>query len=630
MAKFSSISVSNFMSIAKADLSYKDSGLVLVLGENLDSSTSNSNFSGKTNLMTEALSWALFGKGTKEVRPDGRMISSYSADSVIRTGHSSCEVAVEFSVGKDKYILYRTRSPGNPGLSLLRSTGGEFEDVSKPTVIETQKEIESVVGFNHATFTQTFFFGKGSARFSTATDSDRKDILEQVLGLGGISTALRKTNKRLRKAETEVGEKEHELREAESSLDIQKAKLSEAKKHHESWVSNVQDTIKSKKKSYKDIVDSINSDEVEKDSIQKEIDLDNRALSEANLEGLKHRLGQLEIEIRSGESESKVITRQVGDLTVRFKRLSQLKDSDCPVCGSLVTEESSESVKSNIIQELANLEIQDDTISESRKASLEEKKELETQIREVTDLRDIVREKRVVLGQLEKSIKDKTSRAGELQGEISDLANSDKEILVKINEHEEKCKDCEKLVDKKRKLLSESKSRADDLRFWSEGFGNRGIKYMMIREVLPFLTSKTNEYLSILAGPEYKVELLPESFTSKGETQTKLDVNIQLGDTPGYHAASGGERQRIDFCVSLALQSLQTLCSGASCNLFVLDEPFESIDETGVEGLIDLLKTFAEEHRVAIYVITHLDSLQSHFDNVLKVVKENGVSRMQV
>ncbi len=108
----------------------------------------------------------------------------------------------------------------------------------------------------------------------------------------------------------------------------------------------------------------------------------------------------------------------------------------------------------------------------------------------------------------------------------------------------------------------------------------------------------------------------------------KFDIKIRTEGGEGYHSCSGGQRSRINFAIALALQSLQA-SRGTRVDLFVCDEPFESVDEAGIDGIIKVLNTFAEEHDLCIYVITHLDGLKSRFRNILEVVKARGVSTIE-
>ena len=629
MLKFKNIRIENFLSIEDQLFYYAESGLTLVLGENKDNSESNSNFSGKTNIMTEALSWVLFGKGTKEIKPDGKKIESYTSDSVIRSGGGSCRVSLVFSIEDKKYYLERRRENGDPKLELWHVTL-ENIDLSKPTTPETQKLIEKLIGFTHATFTQTFFFGKGSARFSLATDSERKNTLEQVLQMGAISEALKKAKGKLEVLDKEWVTHEKELIEINTKMARAEGMVSASEISLKSWKEGSSNDIAARHKEHEETLVEHALECVECERIEVELHENQKEFKALNLGGIEFDIGEIEISIQSGRAEKIVIEKSIERLTLNYKRILQLKGNNCPVCSSKVSAEDSVHVCKKIALEMVQLNLDKDAIGDSlTKVDIPRLEKLTEEKKKAQLLQDMIVEKQTVVVGLNSSIERKKNKTDRLHKEVQAIRDSEKKFREVLTEDLDNLSDIRLVAHDKEEQISKLEEEIASLEFWVKGFGTKGIKSMMICEVLPLLTQKTNEYLAVLAGPDYRVDFEPESYTAKGEVRSKFDVKITMGNTTGYHAASGGERQRIDFCIALAIQSLQAICSGGFCNIFILDEPFESVDETGVEGLIAVLKTFSKEHDVAIYVVTHLDSLQAHFDEVITVVKENGVSRIE-
>jgi len=190
---------------------------------------------------------------------------------------------------------------------------------------------------------------------------------------------------------------------------------------------------------------------------------------------------------------------------------------------------------------------------------------------------------------------------------------------IKYNESVQEVKDIAdelKVLDKK----------MDDLEFWETGFGNKGIKSLMLDNVLPILNAEANKYIHHLMD-DIEIEFDTETETKGGETRDNFEVRVRSGDSHGYHLASGGERRRIDFCISLALQSLLA-STGSKSNIFILDEPFESVDESGIGELVDLLREYSRKQGVAVYCISHLSNLKPLFDDVVTVRRQNGVSQV--
>ena len=175
-------------------------------------------------------------------------------------------------------------------------------------------------------------------------------------------------------------------------------------------------------------------------------------------------------------------------------------------------------------------------------------------------------------------------------------------------------------------LIYDSDQKLDDLQFLDKAFGRKGIRSLVIDSIIPHLNRVANEYIGqVMDGVE--IEFSTRTYTALTKPQEVLDLKIIGGGGEGYHLGSGGERRRVDFCVALALQSLLS-SMGGQCNLFILDEPFESVDSTGVEQLLELLRDYSRENKTAVYCVTHLPSLKPLFDQSITIQKKHGVSRV--
>ena len=60
----------------------------------------------------------------------------------------------------------------------------------------------------------------------------------------------------------------------------------------------------------------------------------------------------------------------------------------------------------------------------------------------------------------------------------------------------------------------------------------------------------------------------------------------------------------------------------------MLDEPFDTLDASGVERVVELLQTKIEPRVGTLLVITHNSNMQALFDKVILVEKSGGISRI--
>lgn len=168
------------------------------------------------------------------------------------------------------------------------------------------------------------------------------------------------------------------------------------------------------------------------------------------------------------------------------------------------------------------------------------------------------------------------------------------------------------------------------LKFWLSGFGNAGVKSLLLDTVTPFLTQRANEYLEIMTDGTAKVSFDTQKTLKSGEARDKFGVSV--GYTCGadsYRGISGGERRRADIAVLFALGDLAASRSIAPIDLRLLDEPFEALDSVGAELVVRLLQEKILPQSKTVLVMSHDDSLKSLFNNRITVVKENGISRIE-
>jgi DNA repair exonuclease SbcCD ATPase subunit len=193
-----------------------------------------------------------------------------------------------------------------------------------------------------------------------------------------------------------------------------------------------------------------------------------------------------------------------------------------------------------------------------------------------------------------------------------------------INQKEEELKTIESKIKELKLQKTEVETRADNLKFWVDAFGNAGIKSYLLDSVTPFLNNKANEYLSKLAGSTMRIEFSTQTRLANGELRDKFEIRL-LNNVGGdsYESNSEGEKRRIDLAISLALQDLIRSRSNSKLNILLYDEIFDSLDSVGCENAIQLL-TEMQDKVESIFVITHNDILKTYFDKYLIVTKEEG------
>lgn len=177
-------------------------------------------------------------------------------------------------------------------------------------------------------------------------------------------------------------------------------------------------------------------------------------------------------------------------------------------------------------------------------------------------------------------------------------------------------------LDKEKISLNEEKLRIEDqnqiLEFWKTGFSSSGIPSLLIDESIPFLNAKVSEYLEKIGG-RYLVSFDTISTTKAGEYRDKINVNVLDTQTKANHRKqlSGGQTRVIDIAILLSLCDLQNSVQDMKTNILLLDEIFDSLDDTNIGYISSLLRTLVKEKSINIISHRHIDSIEA--DEVIRL-----------
>lgn len=159
----------NFLSYRNESVDLEPVTVACLVGEN---------GAGKSSLL-DALTWALFGQGTKGGVKD--------IDNYVTRGETEGRVELEFRLNGNTYRVARGRSiaRNKSTLEFFILDGDRWRQLSGKTIAETQAVIESTLRMDYRTFTASSLILQGQADAFTAnmTDQERKEALARILGL---------------------------------------------------------------------------------------------------------------------------------------------------------------------------------------------------------------------------------------------------------------------------------------------------------------------------------------------------------------------------------------------------------------------------------------------------------------
>ena len=140
-------------------------------------------------------------------------------------------------------------------------------------------------------------------------------------------------------------------------------------------------------------------------------------------------------------------------------------------------------------------------------------------------------------------------------------------------------------------------------------FGEDGAKKSIIAGIVKPINHFISENVKKMGLP-FDVKL-DETFTSEIKS---------LGAVIEHDSLSTGETKKINIAILIAY--LKLIRTKKNINILFLDEVFSSIDLEGIDSILYLLKSFANEYNINIFVVHHAILNQEMFDKIIKINKD--------
>ena len=588
------IKIENFLSVGSNALELPlDNNVNIITGRNYDKEDSK-NGVGKSTI-TDAVHFALYGTPLRDISKE---------QTVNHTTGKNCKVELSFVVKtectQDEYVIVRSISPTK--CSIYKNK----ENVTLSTMAKSTEYLQDLINCSSKVFQNSVVMSiNNTVPFMAQSKVDKRKYIENMLQLEVFSQML------LRARE--------DYNELKHGYDLARSK----------HTNNLN--------MFANIEKQINIFDIEKqDSIAKiELSLDEKNKTLVELEGSLSKLSKTSVTVQDFTEDIKKIedkcvklnakrkeliekkTQTLTEKKILKEQLKQLLDSTkpCPTCKRAFD------VDSNCDHLTENLKTQINNIDETAfNGKLEELDELHDKLRaglksieaKQNDNRNSVsafQRAEVVLTtkienvkeyitDLELSLKQKQSDTNTLLNEQKEQIQKDinlSEIDVNNIESELKILDCVKYV------LSEE-----------------GVKSFLIKKILKVLNSKINFYLSHLQAPvkcEFN-EFFEECITDEKKNECS------------YFNFSGGERKRIDLACLFAFMDMKRLQGETVFNTTFYDELLDSsLDDRGVELVLDLLVQRNKDFGEGSYIITHRgQSLLNRVDKIINLEKRNGAT----
>jgi DNA repair exonuclease SbcCD ATPase subunit len=589
---FQRLKIKNFLSIGDDEvvIDFKK-GVHIITGINRDKQDRR-NGVGKSTI-ADALYFAVFGNTVREIKKE------YIANNLT---NEMCRVELSFNVnsprGNDEYVIVRTLNPSK--LNVFKNG----VDKTRDSIINTTEYINLVLSSSPEIFQNCVVMtANNTSPFMAKGKVEKRKFIEQVFNLQIFSQML--SNLR------------EDINNVTKSFDIEKTKHDEIVKSIEAYENQKLTRIKERQDKINLINKKISNNDTEIQNIQTEIsncvdiDLSIKQKEIFNFnkayDNIDDKIKQLIAQIASYNSEIKTKTEQ-------HSRAGTNKEI-CPTCLRPIDLHDREHIE----HEKAKLK---DSIDVTSTAVVS----LSSETSSLKDKSTKIKKHLIKINDELNDLKVKLQNKNMLSKRLVELNDLNKQLQDNINDINENADSFNDIIEKAKERLTSAKTELDNLKkiinlLDAVKFvvSEEGVKSYIVKKILQNFNSKLTHYLKKLDSNS--ICIFNEYFEE--------EILNEKGKICAYNNFSGAERKAIDLACLFSFIDMRKSQGNVHYNVSIYDELFDSsLDEKGVDIVLEILKERSEKYNECIFIISHRkESIKSATGDVVFLEKHNGITR---
>jgi len=565
--KIKKVIINNILSIQDASITFGDSGLVLVEGYDYD--TGRANGAGKTAIFN-SISIGLYDKLPRKI----------TKSEIVRRGATSAFVDITVENDGKEYRVLRER-PSNVSF---------FIDGLK--VDMTQEEFEFKIGLNYDQFLITMYNSQDSSeRFIFLNDREKKDFLLKIMNLGNFNQFKKDISDELAKFKLEQEILKTKLEGYRTSISILKQQLvdpNEAQKKIDELTSDI----------------SLYNLKIKELQEIKEPDTSKYAELEKNVQSKLSNIASIKVQYQLKRNE----LRQLQSMT---------HDTECPDCsahlniinGKAVKAGDQSAIDAQIAVVVADINKYDsEIIKENEIKQLSEKirakknedyKDYNQAVASISQYKTAIAYKNKEIDSLNQTISKNTEVKKSMSNIIKDTQTSNNR-LVQINDE------------------------INILETVSMFFDPTGAPAYIMDGVVDSFNESVTEYINhVWPNASYSLQTFKENKDKSLSTKFSEILMIN-GKAVSIGSLAGGELRALSLATDFAMIDVLKTKFSTDLNPIILDEPFNGLDSSGKEMIIELLEKISTDRE--IWITDHSSEAKAMFNRVVRVEKRNGIS----
>lgn len=567
MINLKKISIKNLMSVGNVPI-------VIELDTYKRTLITGKNGTGKSTILIEALTYALFGKPYRNIN---------MPQLVNTTNKKGLEVLLDFEVGG---VVYNIKRGIGPKVFEIRKDGelieedasvGDYQDYLEQKILQMSlKSFKQIVVLGTAGFTP----------FMQLTAPKRREVIEDLLDIQLLSIMAAKNKEQLSIVQSDIVQAEHNIQ----LMNQKKVMLEKMQSNDKEQTDKL---IQAEKEKLADLEHKLT------DALQAVL-------------GAANTLAKLGPMLSDGSYQSALpaLYAERGQLQAKVaehqKMLHFLNANDnCPVC----TQPIDTTFKEKKIFEL-DMSIDEVGLRLDEKAAGITAKEtdrvrdqkIKTKIQEVQSQKAVdesnVKHFESAIQLAQKNIESLEQKEFK---DVSQQLTKLEQMLHKVSEHRLELMNDKYCYSVITSILKDS-----------------GVKTVIIGQYMPIINKLINEYLAKM-GAMYTYELDAEFCET---------IRTRGMENYTYNSFSQGQKFRIDIAILFAWRDLVKLIAGGSVNMLVMDEVMDgSSDSEGIDCLVEILERLDD----SIYIISHSEKIDSmEFTRTIDVRMTGKFSEIEI
>lgn len=601
--RFKRITMNNFLCFQHEELELENLGYAVVSGiNNYKIDNAKSNGSGKSSVFN-AISYALTGETLQGLSNNIENVYGNKED---------CWVQLILDVDGQEFSIKRIKTPKQDLKIFL-----DGKDISGKGIRESNLVLKNYLpDLNSTLLGSIIMLGQGlPCKFTDGHPGKRKEKLEKLTKSDYMIQLIReKLDKRGSILRTTLREHEDLVVANRSEINVYRKQLKDinneldALKNYNSL--DISDLIKSSNENIERLKSSV--EYWKKDQLQVEANIEK--LSKEQIEIIKN-YNKL-VKSSTKEIEDSKMALNV-DMQILRKELKNSLGDVCPTCGQPIPD----NMRINVEEKQQQLK--------EKEANYKELVDKENKIREqlLADHNKNVDKNKKILDQFNKlkatSKANETKFSNDLLVEqqnlfkLTNLKESYNKLLANADSTNAKILKLEKLVNTTQKKIIEDKERLN-INTNLISLTKREFRGVLLENIIKYIDNKVKYYSKEVFGTELLSFTLNDNY---------IDI---IYDGKYYEALSGGEQQKVDIIIQLALRDLLNTQLGINCNMLVIDEAFDFLDTVGCQKILGLITNLSNIESVFI-ISHHINELQISYDTEITVVKNNsGISTIDI